>query len=228
MHSNDPNNSNVANRIPFWVKLLYTGFVAVLVPYYLHCYGPTNFLYYCDVALLMALVAVWHEDSLWASMPAIGILLPQTLWIVDFLGELLGMHVVGMTTYMFKSTIPLFTRGLSLFHFWLPLFLIWIIWRLGYDRRAFRAWTVLAWALMLVCYFLMPTPPAPLGNPNLPVNINYVYGMSDTGLQTWMPPLAYLGLLMVGLPLCMFLPTHLVLRAVFREAESPMALSHKP
>jgi hypothetical protein len=207
-----------ASRIPFWVKLLYTTFVAVMVPYYLRCYGPTNFLYYCDVAVLMALVAVWREDSLWASMPAVGILLPQTFWIIDFLGELVGLPMTGMTSYMFKPTIPLFTRGLSLFHFWLPLFLVWIIWRLGYDRRAFLAWTVLAWVLMLICYFLMPAPPAPLDNPNLPVNIDYVYGMSDTEPQTWMPPLRYLGLLMVGLPICIFLPTHLLLRSNFRKS----------
>jgi hypothetical protein len=206
------------NRIPLWVKLAYTGFVCVLVPYYLYCYGPTNFLYYCDIALLMALVALWREDALWASMPAVGILLPQTFWIVDLLARLAGLPISGMTAYMFKSSIPLFTRGLSLFHFWLPLFLIWIIWRLGYDRRAFWTWTVLAWVLMLICYFLIPAPPAPTGNPNLPVNINYVYGMSESGPQTWMPPLAYLGLLMVGLPICVFLPTHLILGRLSRDS----------
>ena len=62
-------------RIPLWVKLAYTGFVCVLAPYYLRTYGPTNFLYFCDVALLMALIAVWRESSLWASMPAVGILM---------------------------------------------------------------------------------------------------------------------------------------------------------
>ena len=212
-------DSCAQSRIPLWVKLLYTGFVAVLVPYYLYCYGPTNFLYYCDIAVLMALVAVWTEDALWASMPAVGILVPQALWMVDFLGGLFGMHVVGMTAYMFDLGIPLFARGLSLFHFWLPLFLLWIIWRLGYDRRAFWAWTVLAWALMLICYFLMPAPPAPSDNPNLPVNINYVYGLSDSQPQTWMPPLVYLGVLMVGLPIAVFLPTHLVLRTAFLQRQ---------
>ncbi len=29
--------SQPASRIPLWVKWLYTGFVAILVPYYLHC-----------------------------------------------------------------------------------------------------------------------------------------------------------------------------------------------
>jgi hypothetical protein len=208
-------------RIPLWVKLLYTGFLCVLVPYYSHCYGPTNFLYYCDVALFMALVAVWTERSLWASMPAVGILMPQALWMVDFLGGFVGLHVTGMTAYMFSDTIPLFTRGLSLFHFWLPLFLLWIISRLGYDRRAFWNWVVLAWVLMLVCYFFMPAPPAPPDNPNQPVNINYVWGPSGQAKQDWMPPLVYLGLLMVGLPICVFLPTHLVLRRVFSPAAAP-------
>jgi hypothetical protein len=213
-------DETIRPRIPLAVKLIYTAFVAVMVPYYLRCYGPTNFLYYCDVAVLMTLVAVWREDSLWASMPAVGILIPQAVWMVDFLGGLAGLHVVGMTAYMFQAKIPLFTRGISLFHFWLPLFLIWTIWRLGYDRRAFWAWTSLAWVLMLVCYFLMPAPPAPADNPNLPVNINYVYGLSDNASQTWMPPLVYLGVLMIGMPLFVFLPTHLILARVFGRAKS--------
>ena len=114
-------------RIPLSVKLLFTAFVCVLVPYYWHDYGPTNFLYYCDVALFMALVAVWTEKSIWASMPAVGILVPQALWMVDFLGGFVGLHVTGMTAYMFSDTIPLLTRALSLFHFWLPLFLVWLL-----------------------------------------------------------------------------------------------------
>lgn len=215
-------------RIPFWVKLLFTAFVCVLVPYYWHDYGPTNFLYYCDVALFMALVAVWTEKAIWASMPAVGILLPQALWMVDFLGGFVGLHVVGMTAYMFNETIPLFTRALSLFHFWLPLFLLWLLSRLGYDRRALVAWTVLAWVLMLICYFLMPGPPAPLDDPNLPVNINYVYGLNEEKPQQWMPPLAYLGLLLVGLPVGVFLPTHLVLRLSFRASPTILEADVEP
>jgi hypothetical protein len=202
---------NALGRIPLWIKLLYTGFMCVLVPYYWRAYGPTNFLYFCDVALFLALLAVWSEKGLWASMPLVGILLPQALWIVDFLGGLFGRHLVGMTAYMFDEGIPLFTRALSLFHFWLPLFLLWIVWRIGYDRRAIVGWTALAWLLMVVGYFFMPAPPAPPDNPNLPVNINYVYGLSDRAPQSWMPPWEYFGLLMVGLPLCIFLPTHLLL-----------------
>ena len=38
-------------------------------------------------------------------------------------------------------------------------------------------WTVLAWVLILICFFFMPPP-----NPNAgltPVNINYVWGLND-------------------------------------------------
>ena len=202
-------------RVPLWSKLLYTAFVAVLVPYYWAAYGPTNFLYYCDLALLMTLVAIWAESPLLASMPAVGILLPQALWCIDFLGGIFGWHLTGMTAYMFNPNLSLWTRGLSSFHFWLPFLLLWLVWRLGYDRRALAAWTGLAWVLMLVCYFLLPPPPAPAETPNLPVNVNYVYGLSDAGPQPWMPPLAFLGLQMIGVPLIVYWPTHWVLNQLF-------------
>ena len=51
-----------------------------------------------------------------------------------------------------------------------------------------------------------------------PVNINYVHGMSDAVAQTLMPPLAWLGLLLVGLPAVLFAPTHLALRRLAPEA----------
>ena len=73
---------------------------------------------------------------------------------------------------------------------------------------------------MMICFFLMPAPPAPPENPNLPVNINYVYGLNEGKPQEWMPPLTYLGLLMVGLPICMFLPTHRLLGMIFRPSDA--------
>jgi hypothetical protein len=203
--------------LPLLPKLLFTAFMAVLVPKYWMDYGPTNFLYFCDVALFFTLAALWLESPLLAATPLVGILLPQILWQVDFVAGLFGYQVTGMTGYMFDETIPLFTRGLSFFHFWLPLFLLWMVGRLGYDRRAFAVWTVLATVLLFVCYFLMPAPPPPADNPNKPVNINYVYGMNDDKPQEWMPPLAWFGLLLVGLPVIVFLPTHLLLRFCFRD-----------
>jgi hypothetical protein len=200
--------SVAGGRIPLWLKLIYTAFMAVLVPVYWYYYGPTNFLYFCDVALILTLVGIWRENALLISMCAVGIVLPQTIWVIDFVGQIFGVTILGMTEYMFKDTSRLL-RGLSLFHGWIPFLLIYLVWRLGYDRRALLGWTVLAWALILICFFFMP-PPNP--DPGLtPVNINYVWGPSDYAAQTWVSPALWVIGLMVGMPLLLFAPIHFLL-----------------
>ena len=201
--------------IPLPLKLAYTAFVAVLVVYYWAEYGPTNFLYFCDLALFLTLWSVWTERSLAASMAGVGILLPQLGWQVDFLSTAAGIPLLGLTDYMFDDAYPLFARGLSFFHFWLPLLIVFVIARLGYDRRALVAWTLPAWAVMLISYGFLPAAGAELDWPTQPRNINYVFGPSSAEPQTMMPPLAWLALLLVGLPLVVYLPTHLVLQHVF-------------
>ena len=82
-----------APRIPLWLKLVYTAFMAVLVPVYWYYYGPTNFLYFCDVALILTLVGIWNESPLLVSMCAVGILVPQLIWVIDFVGTAVGYPV---------------------------------------------------------------------------------------------------------------------------------------
>ena len=195
-------------RVPFWLKLAYTAFVAVLVPHYWEAYGPTNFLYFCDIALLLTCVALWRESALLASACAVGILLPQLLWIVDFMATWLGMPVTGMTAYMFQPSIPLFARFLSFFHFWLPLVLLWLVFRLGYDRRGLKLWWGVAWVAMALSYLYLPMPPAPPDQPGLPVNVNYVFGLNDQAPQAWMPQPAFFLLMLLALPALIWWPTH--------------------
>ncbi len=197
------------SHIPLALKLAFTAFMAVLVPVYCQNYGWTNFLYFCDVAMFFTLAAVWTESPLLASVPLVGILIPQVVWVADFFFEMFGGHLTGLTDYMFDTERSFFLRFLSFFHFWLPFLLLYLVWRLGYDRWAIVVWTLLAWVLMTVCYFLMP-PPAVSDNPNLPRNINYVYGFSETEQQTAVAnPHVYFAMTMVLLPLLVVLPTHL-------------------
>jgi len=183
--------------------------MTVLVPVYLHYYGPTNFLYICDVAMILTLIAIWPENALLISMGCVGISVLQAAWVVDLILNLKGISLTGITDYMLVADHSLFLRLLSLYHAWLPFLLVYLVWKTGYDRRAFWWWTVLFWGLLLVCFFLMP-PPMP--NPGLtPVNINYVWGTSDYAAQAWVPPYAWLAGLMIGLPLLVFAPTHFVL-----------------
>jgi hypothetical protein len=203
-------------KIGLPLKILYTAFVATMVPYYWRTYGPRNFLYFCDVALLVTLMGLWLESSFLISMEAVAILLPQTIWVVDFVGRLLGVHLLGMTDYMFDPKYPLLVRGLSTFHGWLPILLIWLLWRLGYDRRAFAVQVVCGIALLLICYFGF-VPPTAGAHGWRAANINYVFGMDENRAQTKMPALAWFGLLVAAVPVALYLPTHLILSKVFEK-----------
>jgi hypothetical protein len=210
-----------AGRIPLWVKLVYTAFVCVLVPYYWVAYTPWNFLYFCDIALLITLAGMWLESPFLISTQAIAIVLMQMLWVVDFVARLVtGLHITGITGYMFNSGIPLFVRGLSLFHGWLPFLLLWLVVRLGYDRRALGAQSVFAIVVLLVCFFLAPAPPPRAGWTNAAVNINYVYGFDDAHPQAWMAPGLWFSLLTTVNLVCFYLPTHACLRKWFPLART--------
>jgi hypothetical protein len=197
--------------IPFWIKVSFTAFMAVMVPIYWRNYGPTNFLYFCDVALFLTLAGIWMESALLISMCCVGILLPQALWCVDYVVVLCGGTLTKMTNYMVSDS-PLHLRGLSLFHGWLPFLLVFLVRRTGYDRRGFLFWTVLAWVLCLTAFFFLPGPY--VGHPGdlTPKNVNFVFGMDDQQAQTWMPPALYLICWMAVLTLLVYFPTHWLLR----------------
>jgi hypothetical protein len=199
-------------QIPLWLKLAYTAFMAVLIPVYLTNYGPINFLYFCDIALLLTLAGIWTENRLLVSLPAVGILIPQALWVVDFMVQLSGHRLTGMTGYMFDQNRSLFLRGLSLFHGWLPFLLVYLVAKLGYDRRALPLWTMIAWSVCVICFYFLPPAGAHLASAKLPTNINYVFGFDDAHPQTWMVSAAYLAFWMMVLLVCAFVPAHLALR----------------
>jgi hypothetical protein len=203
------------HKIPQSAKLAGTLFLAVLVPVYLHAYGPTNFLWFCDAALILTVAGMWLESPLLISMCAVGILLPQGLWLADFSCQLLGFHFLVLTGYMFDRQLPWFTRGLSLFHGWLPGLLVWLLRRLGYDKRALTAWSLIATGLVLVSYFFTPPAGAHPADPNTPINLNYVYGFNDQKPQHWMNQNLYVALWLGTLWLVVFLPTHYALRKIF-------------
>jgi hypothetical protein len=160
---------------------------------------------------LVGLGAFWFESPLLVSLAAVGITVPQALWVADLLT---GARITGMTSYMFDSKLPVFVRALSSFHGWLPFVLIWGVWRLGYDRRAFVGWTLVSTVILLISFFLAPKPPAPAENPDLAVNINYVHGLGYEKPQTVMPPWLWLSIMIVSFPIVFYLPAHLVFRAL--------------
>ena len=190
---------------PLWLKIVCTLYVCLLVPVYWMQYGPTNFLWFSDIALLLIVPALWFESALLASMMALSVVLLELTWNVDFFGRLLtGKELIGLSNYMFDATIPLGVRGLSLFHIVLPPLLLWMVHRLGYDGRALPAQTVLAWLVLPLSYWLS----------NPVENANWVYGFGSKP-QIWLPAPLFVALLMLAFPLLIYLPTHLLLKKLF-------------
>jgi hypothetical protein len=190
--------------IPSSVTLLYTLFVCVLVPLYWRQYGSANFLWFSDLALFIGLAALCVESSLLASTQAVSVLLLELLWNFEFFAGLItGKQILGLAGYMFKSDKPLWLRGLSLFHVPLPVILLWQVYCFGYDTRAWIAQTILFWIVMPLCFFV--TRPEE--------NINWVFGPGNQP-QKKIPAGVYLILLLIGAPLFIYLPTHLLLRAL--------------
>ena len=209
------------SRIPLPLKLAYTAFCVVHVVLNWQAYGALNFLWFCDIAVLTLLVALWCESSLLASIAAVEILLPMMLWGVDLAARIaLGHYIFGFAGYMFDRRVPVQIRVLSSFHLWVPVVLLRTLQRLGYDRRAMGIQSVFSAVLLVVCRLVSSPPPSHYLHEC--VNINWVYGPADSGPQTYFPPVIYLGMMMVLYPVLIYLPTHMVLSALFtcRSAKS--------
>ena len=192
--------------IPLWIKLSYTAFVLLTVAVYTVKYPLWNFLWFSDIALIATVPALWLENSLLASMMLVGVLLPELLWNGAFFVRLLtGKRLFGLIDYMFDPAKPRYLRAISLFHVFLPVLLLWMVARLGYDPDALIGQTLLAWIVLPLTYRL--------ADPKVE-NVNWVFGWTAAP-QTRIPPLAYLGLMMLAFPLVIFIPTHLLLQALF-------------
>lgn len=194
-----------SGEIQLWLKLAFT--LATCLIFVVNCkqYGPGNLLWFSDVALVTTVLALWFESSLLASMTAQSALLLDIIWNVDLLlGLFIGRSLTGIAGYMFDAKISRAIRAISLFHVVLPILLIWLLHRLGYDGRALVAQSLLAWIVLPLSYLL--TDPAD--------HVNWVFGFGGKP-QRWMPPPLYVMLLMVLFPLLVYLPSHLILKRIF-------------
>ncbi len=202
-----------AGRIPLGLKIGWTVWVAVWVPLYLQYYGPSTFLWFCDLANFVILAGLWRESSLLLSWQAVSVLLFQIAYSLDIAGRLiLGRHLIGGTEWVFDDpSIPLRVRLASVFmHLAAPPLLVWSVRRLGYDRRALPLQIATTVVLLPICWLGWDSK----------LNLNWVYKPFNRE-QKWMAPALYLIVCIVGYTVLLFLPTHLALRQLFgkRPAE---------
>jgi hypothetical protein len=187
-------------------KLAYTAFVVVVVAIWLRHYGWRNLLWFSDIALIGAVPALWLESAAIASVLTVAVLLPELLWNVDFaLRVLLRRRVTGLTDYMFERERPRLLRVVSaLFHVPLPILLLWMLAEYGYDGAVGLPGAVLLAAVVLPWSRAVSSPER---------NINWTYGLGAR--RTSLPAQRYVLQLFAGFVLLVFMPTHLLLRALF-------------
>lgn len=196
-------------RIPLWLKLGWTLWVIAWAPFYWHQYGLANFLFFCDLGNLFIMLALWLESRLLFSWQATGLLLFQTLFIIDLAGAVLtSRHFIGGTEYMFDPNIPLPVRLLSLFHVVTPPLLLWATKHLGYDRRGWLCQTLTAWVVVPINFFWHPE-----------LDVNWARGPFFRE-QHAVPGLIYLLAYLVVIPLVVYFPTHLLLEWWTKTGES--------
>lgn len=187
-------------RIPFWLKVFWTVWVLVWAPVYWRQYGVQNFLFFCDLGNVLIACALWLESPLIFSWQACGLLVFQSLFIIDLVGALVsGRHLIGGTEYMFDPHIPILVRLLSLFHVGTPPLLLWAIWRLGYDDRGWKLQTFTTWIVIPINYFWRPQ-----------YDVNWARGLRFQE-QRAVPGIVYILAYLIVVPLAVYFPTHRLL-----------------
>jgi hypothetical protein len=188
------------SRIPLVLKVVWTAVMLAWIPVYWHQYGPQNFLYYCDIGNLLITVGLWLESRFIFSWQAVGLVVFEILYDIDLLVAFLsGHHATGGTEYMFDPNIPLLVRSLGLYHFVVPILLLWAVYRLGYDGRGWK-WQIVLMAIVVPITFFWHSED----------NINFARGIGHE--QQLIPGWLYLIGYLVVVPLVVYWPTHLALR----------------
>jgi hypothetical protein len=125
-----------------WVAL---ACLAVYLVTYTRVYGMANFLFLCNLSVILVVLGLWTGSALLLSSQAVGLLLVGTAWGLDVLSWFLfGVHAIGGTEYMWDPQYPWFARLLSLYHVVLPVTLFWALRRVGYDRRGYALQCLIA------------------------------------------------------------------------------------
>ena len=178
--------------------------MAVWFPAYGHAWGLANFLHLCDLAVILSCIGLWTTNSLLLSSQAVSSLLVDFVWALDAAWKIVvSRHLIGGTEYLFDARVALWIRLLSLFHVFLPVLLLWVLWRTGYDPRAWRLQSVIALLAFVASRF---TDPA--------TNINFAF-RDPFWHRAWGPGPVHVAASVLFMALVVYLPTHLFLSRLY-------------
>ena len=195
--------SGSGQDVPLWLKLSFTTLAVVVFVAYWDYHGPENYLWFSDIALFLLVPALWMGNRLIASTMAVAVLIPEIVWTLDFITL---SHFSVLANYMFDEEVALYIRTLSgAFHLAIPMVLIYMLYKFGYDRRAFLLQCLIALIVLPVTY-LVSAPDD---------NINWAFGPGE--VQDTINPWLYLLLLWIAMVLIIYVPSHLLFKRFFNK-----------
>ena len=116
-----------------WLGVLW---LAAYLPAYQSAYGTRNFLFLCNIGVILTAIGLIARSRLLLSSQAVAAPIIALVWALDVGWKLTtGEFLFGGTSYMWDPAYPLFARLLSLYHVAWPLLLWYVLRRTGYDPR---------------------------------------------------------------------------------------------
>ena len=153
-------------RIPTGWKVAAAAWLAVYLPSYSVAYGFRNFLFLCNLGVILTAVGILLGSRLLVGSQAVAAPVIGIAWGLDAGWRVVsGAHLFGGTEYMWDPQYPLFTRLLSLYHLAWPVLVVALVLKWGYDRRSWPLQAGIAASALVVCR--LATPPAE--------NINFAF-----------------------------------------------------
>jgi len=197
-------STDSANPFPAWVRWSALIWLGVWLTIYLRFWGPTTFLFLCDIAVILTCVGLFTGNALLLSSQAVSSLVIDTAWALDIATKLIfDRHLIGGTDYFFDPNYPLWVRLFSLFHVVMPFLLIYGVRRTGYDRRALRLQFLIAAVAMIASRFAAAAR-----------NINFAH-VDPILHRQWGPAPIHVAAMLAGLTIVIYIPTHAVLLRIF-------------
>lgn len=188
------------------VGLCWSAMVIAVETFMARAEGVVHLLWFSHLGMLASVVLWWWPQRLAVSTLALTILLPELVWTLDFaLGVAAGRSLTGATGYMWDARVDPDFRLLSLFHIPLPAIAWILLRRTGYDRRALATACACAAVVLPLGWWLGGEP----------YNLNWTWHFD--GVAPPFPAPWQMLFVLLALPLAVYLPSHLALRAIDRR-----------
>ena len=193
-----------AATYPNWMRWTALAWFVVWFPSYWRTWGPANFVHLCDMAVILTCIGMWTHSALLISSQAVGILIVDAVWTVDAASRIFLRRVlVPGNEYLLDPRYPAWVRLLTVFHLVMPALLLWGVYRMGYDRRAWALESAITLPVFVLARFTRPT-----------ANIDFAF--SDPFFHHQMGPVAiHILITWLFMVVVVYLPTHLALERFF-------------